>query len=251
DGEDQGRRARGPREGRRGGRPDRRGDRGPGARGRGGRRRPHRASRRGRCAGRRRLHPSGRRDGQPGVLHHPRHPRRGGHHGLRRGTARDVARLARRLARDRCPGRAELLCRRGAHDALRRRGRPVLRVGGNRRAAPPGQGRRPLRDRPAHRCLGDRGPGGGRVRTGPGRDLDRPGGCSGGRPGRHQGAQPPGARSGRPPGGAPGRPGGDTEHPARLPRPGLVHARGAARCPRDRHPPWADGRSRSPARSGL
>ena len=48
------------------------------------------------------------------------------------------------------PGRPQLLHRRGADDALRGRGGPVLRVGRGHRAAPPGQGRCALRHRPSY-----------------------------------------------------------------------------------------------------
>ena len=119
------------------------GPRGPGA---GGehrcRRRPPPARGRGRRGGRR-LHPPRRRDGQPGVLHPARHPRRRWDDRLRRAATRQAEGLARGQRGHRCPGRTQLLDRGGADDAVRRPGRPLLRVGRDRRAAPPRQGRRP------------------------------------------------------------------------------------------------------------
>ncbi len=74
---------------------------------------------------------------------------------------------ARRRARRRRAGRPQLLDRRGADDAVRRARRPALRVGGDRRAAPPRQGRRAVRHRPPHRRAGGAGPADGRHRPPP------------------------------------------------------------------------------------
>ena len=102
----------------------------------------------------------------------------------------------------------ELRDRRGAHDALRRRGVAVHGQGRDHRAAPRRQARRAQRHRRAH------GRADGRRRADP---LRAPAG------------------PGRPPGGHPRRRRPDADDPPRLDRPHVVHARRAAgRPPRRR-----------------
>ena len=127
--------------------------------------------------------------------------------------------------------RAELRGRRGADDAVRRAGRPVLRVGRDRRAAPPGQGRRARAARPgvppswSPRPAREAG-------LGPMPDAtdDRAGRRPRRRRRRRAGALGAAARAGRAPGGAARHAGGDPDDPARLLRPGVVHAGRAARA---------------------
>ena len=141
--------------------------------------------------------------------------------------ADDLDRLRDRLHPLELPGGAELRHRRGADDALRRAGGPVLRLGRDHRAAPRPEGRRPLGHGPRHRRADGRGLRQLDARPHPPGDLHRcprwswaraaststPCGCTG---------------SGRPPGGAAGHH-GPAAHPApRQLRPDLVHARGAA-----------------------
>ena len=103
--------------------------------------------------------------------------------------------------------RPELRDRRGADDALRRRGGHAHARGRDRRAPPRPQARRAVGDREADRGADPRG-GRQRPRADP---LRAP------------------ARPGRPPGGAARRRRPDPLDPPRLDRPALVHARGAAR----------------------
>ena len=156
------------------------------------------------------------------------------------------------VAEHRRAHRAQLLDRRDPDDALRRAGGPVLRVGRDRRAAPPRQGRRALRDRPSY------------------------GGARRGRPPRRPAARrcptPPAPRSRAP--GAPTSTGsgctgcasaawsptrrscsagvGETltiRHDSH--GPGLVHPRRAHRPARDREPPGPDRRAGELPRPGL
>ncbi len=109
---------------------------------------------------------------------------------------------AGRGARRRRARRPQLLGRRAAGDRLRRPGRPLLRVRRGRGAAPPGQGRRPLRHRRPHRAPGGGGPG--RGRRGPRARRHEhlaARGPRGGR-GRRPRARGPPARAGGLPGGA-------------------------------------------------
>ena len=132
--------------------------RGPRARRDGRRRRLAVRRRRRRRPGGRGLHPPGRRHGQHPLLHRPEHPLRRRDDGLRRGQARHHRRVAGAQARGRRGHRPQLRHRRGAAHAVRPGGGPVLPVGRGRRAAPPGQGRRPVRHRRPHRPPGRRGP---------------------------------------------------------------------------------------------
>ena len=177
--------------------------------------------------GGRRLHPPRRGDGQPGVLRRPRHPRRGRHHRLRRrpAGASCAAGSTRR------PGTGVLVAPNfsiGAVLMMRfaAAGRAVLRVGRDRRAAPPGQGRRAVRHRPSYGGAGRRGRAPGRAArrcpTPPRPALD---GARGADVDGHPRARPAAPRAGRPPGGHPRRRGGDADHPARLDGPCVVHAR--------------------------
>ncbi len=74
-------------------------------------------------------------------------------------------------------------------------------------------------------------------------------GCPRGRRRRRAGARGPPRRVGRARGGAAGYPGGDADDAARLLRPGLLHAGGAAGRPRDPAAPGSDHRHRLAARA--
>ncbi len=160
---------------------------------------------------------------EPRVLRVARHRRGRGHHRLRRGAAGHPARLARGRSRHRGADRAQLLGRCGADDALRRGCCTVLRVGRDRRAAPPGQGRRAVRHRAAYGRAGRGRAPRGRLRAGARRDDHRPRRRPGRRRRRHPGPRAAHPRPGGPPGGRARRGGGDAHHPPRLPRPGLLH----------------------------
>ena len=92
------------------------------------------------------------------CVHRPGHPLRRRHHRLRRRAAGDRAALAGRGARSRRADGAELRHRRGADDAVRPGGGPVLRVRGDHRAAPPGKVDAPCGTRGAPPRAGRRGP---------------------------------------------------------------------------------------------
>ena len=130
-------------------------------------------------------------------------------------------------------------------------GRAVLRLRRGDRTAPRRQGRRPVGHGAAHRVADRGGPGRGRPRRAAGRH--RVGAAGRARRHRRRRARPLGAAGG--PGGAPGgavrRDRGDADDQARLAGPGLVHAGGAARRPRDRLPPGRPHRGPGgPARTG-
>ena len=217
--------------------PGRRGRRRPGA-GRGGRR--------GRLAvgvadagarGRRRLHPAGRGDGQHAAGASTRASTWSS--APPASTTSGCDRVRGWL--DEAPGRRRARSRRtspiGAVLMMRfaAQARPVLRVGRDHRAAPPGQGRRAERHRarappswsprPAPR------PASAPVRTRPPPPLD-------GARGADVDGVPVHSVRLRGPGRAPGGParqrGRDADPPARLARPRLVHAGRAARRPRGR-----------------
>ena len=140
-------------------------------------------------------------------------------------------------------GRPQLLHRRVLMMRFAAEAARVLRVRRDRRAAPPRQGRRALRHRPAYGGADRRRPPRGRPRPGPRRHLDRARRGPRRRRRRHPRARPAGPGAGRAPGGHPRRRGGDPHHPARLARPGLLHPRRAARAAPDRPTtpgsPWA------------
>ena len=180
---------------------------------------------RGRPGGRR-LHPPRRGHGQPRVLHRARHPRRGRHHRLRRGAPRRPCGAGSPTR----PGTGVLIAPNFSIGAIlmmrfAARGRAVLRLGRDRRAAPPGQGRRPLRHgapyRRARRPQARREAGCGPMPDATSTALDGA-----------RGADVDGVRvhsvrvrgPGRPPGGAARRAGGDPDHPPRLAGPRVVHA---------------------------
>ena len=160
------------------------------------------------------------------------------------------ARLAGRRARRRRPRRAQLRDRRGADDAVRRAGGPVLRVGRDRRAAPPGQGRRaraaPRAVRPSWSPRPRRDAGLGPMPDATATALRR-------RPRRRRRRRAACTRCG--PRGLVahqevllGDDGGDADDPARLLRPRVVHAGRAARRPRGRVAARAHRRPGAPAR---
>ena len=93
------------------------------------------------CPGGGRLHGARRLPAEPGVGGRARHPRRGGDHRLHRRRPRAVPGA---VHPQQLPHRPELRHRGGAHDALRRAGRAVVRDGRGDRAAPRPQGRRPV-----------------------------------------------------------------------------------------------------------
>ena len=107
------------------------------------------------------------------CIDHGIHVRRR-HHGFDAERLADRARLAGRRTRASACSIAPNFAI-GAVLMMRfaaRRG-PVLRVGRDRRAAPPEQGRRAERHRPPYRRAGRRGPSRGRPRAGAGRDHAR------------------------------------------------------------------------------
>ena len=158
-----------------------------------------------RSRGGRRLHPPRRGHGQPALLRRARDPRGRGHDRLRPGPAGHRCELAGRRPRGGCAGRPELLDRRGPDDAVRGRGRAVLRVGRGRRAAPPGQGRRAVRHRAAYGGADRAARARGGQPADAGRDQHRPRGRPRRRRRRRPGARPAGPRPGRAPGGHPRR----------------------------------------------
>ena len=160
-------------------------------------------------------------------------------------TPKSCERVAEAGRRERLR-RAQLRDRRGADDALRRRGRAAHARGRDHRAPPRPQGRCAVGNREAHRRADHRGR-------------------------RHRPrADPLGSptRAGRPPGGHPRRRGPNAYDPPRLDRPALVHARRAARraggwasstivspwgwrpCSRSRRSPMTDDRDHQPREHG-
>ena len=129
-----------------------------------------------------RLHPPRRGHGEPALVRRARPGRGGRHVGVRRGPAGRGARLAGRSPGRARPRRAELLRRRHLDDAVRRAGRPVLRLRRGDRTAPRRQGRRPVGHGAAHRVDDRRGPGRGRPGRAAGRHRVGPAGRARRRP---------------------------------------------------------------------
>ena len=131
------------------------------------------------AAGGGRLHHPRRRDGPPALVHRPGHQRGRRHERLHRAERlRTGPAVAGAQARAGRRHRAQLRDRRGADDGVRGPRGPVLRVGRDRRDAPPGEDRRAQRHRAAHRASSSprRGPrpGSGRCPTRPRRSWPAP-----------------------------------------------------------------------------
>ena len=180
-----------------------------------------------------RLHHPGRGDGQPALVRFARRARGRRHVGFTTARLDEV----RSWLADK-PDVGVVIAPNFAIGAVlmmefAARAAPLLRVGRGGRDAPPAEDRRPQRHRAAHRPAHRLGAGRRGPRAGAGRDL----GGDGGRPGTDVEGVPctrcgPGAR--RAPGGPLRYDGRDAHHPARLVRPEVVHAGGAARGPRGR-----------------